>query len=64
MKLKHVLCAEQQVSRDPNEVETKASKVIQTWFFPVGEAIENEVENFLFLKDDLGFASEDTIFPF
>ena len=64
MKLKHVRFAEREVLQDPNEVATKASKLIQTWFFPVGEAIDNEVESYLaFLKDELGFTPDDPLFP-
>ena len=64
MKMKHVLWAEREVSQDPNEVSTKGSKMIQTWFFPVGKAFESEVESYLtFLKDDLGFTPDDPLFP-
>ena len=64
MKVKHVLWAEREVTQDPNEVATKASKMIQTWFFPVGEAIEHEVKSYLaFLKDELGFTPVDPLFP-
>lgn len=64
MKVKHVLLAEREVLQDPNEVATKASKMIATWFFPVGEAIESEVASYLaYLRDELGFSPDDPLFP-
>lgn len=64
MKLKHIRWAEREVLQDPNEVATKASKMIQTWFFPVGQFIEDEVKSYLaFLKDELGFTPDDPLFP-
>ena len=64
MKVKHVLWAEREVLQDPNEVATKASKMIQTWFFPVGQFIEEEVESYLAcLKNELSFTPDDPLFP-
>ena len=64
MKVKHVLWAEREVQQDPNEVATKASKMIQTWFFPVGDEIKAEVGDYLsYLKDELGFGPNDPLFP-
>ncbi|WP_427451994.1 hypothetical protein [Litorimonas sp. WD9-15] len=64
MKVKHVLWAEREVLQDPNEVATKASKMIATWFFPVGQAIEDKVASYLaYLKDELGFLPDDPLFP-
>jgi len=64
MKIKHVIWNEREVLQDPNDVATKAGKLIQTWFFPVGQAIEDEVESYLsYLKDDLGFSPDDPLFP-
>ena len=64
MKLKHVLWNDREIIQDPDEVATKASKMIQTWFFPVGQFIEDEVESYLsYLKDELGFTANDPLFP-
>lgn len=64
MKLKHVLWAEREILQDPNEVQTKASKMIQTWFFPVGDEIEAEVGGYLsYLINELGFLPDDPLFP-
>jgi integrase len=35
--LKHIDVADRMVRQDPRDVRTKASKLIDTWFFPVGE---------------------------
>lgn len=64
MKLKHVRWAEREVLQHPDEVATKASKLIQTWFFPVGKAFEDEVESYLtYLKEKLSFTPNDPLFP-
>lgn len=64
MRLKHVRLAAREVEQHPDEVDTKASKLIQTWFFPVGDFIEGEVASYIqFLKDDLGFTDDDPLFP-
>jgi integrase len=64
MRLKHVRLASREVEQHPDEVDTKGSKLIQTWFFPVGDFFENEVISYIaFLKDTLGFTEEDPLFP-
>jgi integrase len=64
MRLKHVRLAAREVEQHPDEVDTKASKLIQTWFFPVGNFIETEVVTYIaFLRDDLGFTDNDPLFP-
>lgn len=64
MRLKHVRLAAREVEQHPDEVDTKASKLIQTWFFPVGDFIENEVVTYVaFLRNDLGFTDNDPLFP-
>ncbi len=64
MKVKHVRWAAREVEQHPDEVNTKAGKMIQSWFFPVGDFIEREVKRYLdLLKDDLSFGPEDPLFP-
>ena len=64
MNLGHVDLDGKEVLQHPDEVNTKASKQIFTWFFPVGDQIIEEVENYiLFLKTELGFTNEDPLFP-
>ena len=63
MRVKHVDLINKQVHQDPNEVDTKAGKQINTWFFPVGEFFIQEVEDYLaYLKTEQGFTSNDYLF--
>ena len=49
--------------QDPNDVDTKAGKQINTWFFPVGKTIIDEVTDYLsYMKTELGFTDEDPLF--
>lgn len=64
MRVKHVRWAAREVEQHPDEVDTKAGKMIQSWFFPVGDVLEAEVKRYLdHLKTDLGFADDDPLFP-
>lgn len=64
MKVKHLRWDGRQVEQHPDEVETKAGKMIETWFFPVGEFLEGEVKRYLdHLKGDLEFSDDDPLFP-
>lgn len=64
MLVGHVDLALKEVLQHPDEVDTKASKQIFTWFFPVGEAIISEVTEYIeFLKSELGFTDVDPLFP-
>lgn len=64
MRLKHVDFARREVMQYPDEVDTKNSKLIATWFFPVGEGITDEVKDYVtYLRDELGFTSDDPLFP-
>lgn len=64
MRVKHVRWAAREVEQHPDEVDTKASKMIQSWFFPVGDFIESEVKRYLdHLNDDLCFRPDDPLFP-
>lgn len=63
MKLKHVDLADRQVFQHPDEVATKGSAHIFTWFFPVGQAMIDEVADYIaYLRDDLGFGDNDPLF--
>ena len=63
MRLKHVDLINKEIFQDPNEVETKASKQINTWFFPVGEFLIGEVEDYIdFLKIEQDFTANDYLF--
>ena len=63
MRVKHVDLINKQVHQDPNEVDTKAGKQINTWFFPVGLFFIQEVEDYLaYLKSQPGFSSNDYLF--
>ena len=64
MRIKHVDFERKEVLQDPNEVDTKASKQIRTWFFPVGKFIIDEVENYIsFLKTEMSIEPNDYLFP-
>lgn len=64
MRMKHVDIDRKEIFQDPNEVDTKAGKQINTWFFPVGDFIVDEVVDYLaFLKNDLDFGPDDFLFP-
>ncbi|PHR62335.1 MAG: hypothetical protein COA47_04515 [Robiginitomaculum sp.] len=63
MTVGHVRLAEREVIQHPDTTNTKASKHILTWFYPVGEEIENEIADYIgFLKDKLGFTDADPLF--
>ena len=63
MRVKHVDLINKQVHQDPNEVNTKAGKQINTWFFPVGEFFIHEVKDYLaYLKSEQGFTANDYLF--
>jgi integrase len=64
LKLKHVFLEEEYIEQDPNEVNTKFSKRITTYFFPVGDAIKNIFVDWVsFLKNDKHFGYDDPLFP-
>ena len=63
MRVKHIDLINKQVHQDPNEVDTKAGKQINTWFFPVGAVFIQEVEDYLaYLKTEQGFTAGDYLF--
>lgn len=64
LKLKHITISRNHVFQDPDEVKTKFSKSINTYFFPVGENIKNIVINWInYLKIEKSFGPEDPLFP-
>jgi len=64
MKLKHVDLIVGSVYQDAREVKTKFSKTFTTYFFPVGDEIQQIVIDWVgFLKDKLLYGNDDPLFP-
>ncbi len=64
IKLKHIDLIEHNIFQDAREVDTKFSKTFTTFFFPVGDDIEQIVVNWVsYLKDELLFGNDDPLFP-
>lgn len=64
LKLKHVNLTGNFVFQDAREVETKFSKTITTYFFPVGDEISQIVNDWVcYLKDELLYGNDDPLFP-
>jgi len=64
LKLKHVDLKDRLVRQDPREVHTKASKLIETWFFPVGGDFLSVVEQWVeFLTRERQWGLDDPLFP-
>lgn len=64
LKIKHAFIEEGYIEQDPNEVNTKFSKKIITYFFPVGDNISNIVIDWInFLKTEKNFGYDAPIFP-
>ena len=64
LKLKHIYLEKKLVTQIPDEVKTKFSKSINTFFFPVGDAIQTIVVEWIkHLKTRLLFGDNDPIFP-
>lgn len=64
LKLKHVDLHRNYVNQDPNDVLTKFSKRIDTFFFPVGENIRSILADWIiFLKEELLYNLDDPLFP-
>ena len=52
------------VFQDAREVKTKFSKAFMTFFFPVGNEIQEIVFNWVnYLKDELLWGNDDPLFP-
>jgi integrase/recombinase XerD len=63
-KLKHINLEKELLHQDPKEVETKFSKEIYTFFFPVDFRVKQIfVDYYNFLIKEKGFTSEDPLFP-
>ncbi len=64
LRVGHVDLAAKRIFQHPDEVDTKNSKLIETWFFPVGEVFADEVTAYIdHLKNNLGFSDQDPLFP-
>jgi integrase len=64
LKLKHVNTGKKYVVQNPNEVDTKFRKRINTKFFPVGDDIHQIVLDWVeFLRKEKLFADNDPLFP-
>jgi integrase len=63
-KLKHIDIEHELLEQDARQVLTKRAKTFTTWFFPVGNAIQQIVVDWVtFLQTEKGFGPEDPIFP-
>lgn len=63
-KLKHIDIEHKLLEHDARQVLTKRAKTFTTWFFPVGDPIQQiVVEWATFLRAEKGFSPEDPIFP-
>jgi len=64
MKLKHIDLAEGVVEQDAREVNTKASKSITTWFFPVPDVFRKIVVEWVeYLQKEKLWGYDDPLFP-
>jgi len=64
MKIKHVDLLARCVVQDAREVNTKFSKTFTTYFFPVGDDIQQIVIDWItYLKEELLYGNNDPLFP-
>jgi len=64
MKLKHVDLIQGCVHQDAREVKTKFSKTFTTYFFPVGDGLEEIVAKWVrFLREEKLWGNDDPLFP-
>lgn len=64
LKLKHVDPYQRLVIQEPAEVKTKFSKRIETFFFPVGDDLEQIVLDWIeYLRKEKMYGLEDPLFP-
>ena len=64
MKLKHVDLKEGCVQQDAREVKTKNSKTFTTYFFPVGDGVQEIVADWVrFLREEKLWGNDDPLFP-
>jgi len=63
-KLKHIDLPTGCLHQDAREVDTKFGKTFDTFFFPVGDEIEDIVRNWVtFLREELLWSETDPLFP-
>ena len=63
-RLKHVDLAQSRVDQDARDVNTKASKTFETWFFPVGGNAIQIVQDWCeHLRTGLLWSDQDPLFP-
>jgi integrase len=64
LKIKHISVERKYVFQDPRQVDTKFSKAIETFFFPVGDDIAAIVRDWVkFLTTEKLLGDEDPLFP-
>ena len=64
MKLKHVDIAVGYVEQDAREVNTKAAKTFRTYFFPIGDEVQEIVVDWVrYLREEKLWGSDDPLFP-
>jgi integrase len=64
LQLKHIDIHNEHVQQDPNEVHTKFGKLIDTFFFPVGEDIKQIVIDWIiFLQKEKLYGYDAPLFP-
>lgn len=64
LKLKHISIQRKHVFQDPREVNTKFSKAIDTFFYPVGDDVVAIVEEWVnLLTSERLFSPDDPLFP-
>jgi len=64
LRMKHVDLERKLLMQDPNEVQTKFSKRIDTFFFPVGDDIETIIIDWVkYLTEERLFGPNDPLFP-
>lgn len=64
LKIKHVDLEQKLVTQDPREVKTKFSKIIHTFFYPVGDDIQQIVTDWVkYLISEKLFGYDAPLFP-
>lgn len=64
VRMKHLDLAKSFVTQDARDVRTKASKTIETWFFPVGEPFAGILSNWVVhLNEQRLWGLDDPVFP-
>jgi len=64
LKLKHIDVQEEQVNQDARQVNTKFSKTITTWFFPVGDDVRQIIVDWVnYLRQEKLWGVDDPLFP-